>query len=115
IMIYRLLQSASAGGELNGSAIFMIEHVGLRHAGLASGIMIGFTIVGILSAAFTSTLCLGSNAPEFYWRFAFAAGLLIGIVGFFIRRYTYESEDYLACKKSIANHETTMRLSKANL
>lgn len=115
IMLCRLLQSASAGGELNGSAIFMIEHVGQRHAGLASGIMIGFTIVGILLAALTSTLCMGSSQPTFYWRFAFLAGLLIGVVGFFIRRYTYESADYLACKKSIKDDHKTLLLSHRSL
>ncbi|MEN8236758.1 MAG: MFS transporter [Pseudomonadota bacterium] len=95
LVLCRFLQSISAGGELNGSAVFIIEHVQENQKSTASGLICGFTVVGILLASFISYLCINSSNPELYWRYAFMLGTVIGLVGFFMRYFTQETPAFL--------------------
>ncbi len=101
LVLCRFLQSISAGGELNGSAIFIIEHVEENQRSTASGLICAFTVVGILLASFISYLCINSSNPELYWRYAFILGTVIGLVGFFVRYYTQETAAFLNQRSSL--------------
>jgi MFS transporter, MHS family, proline/betaine transporter len=95
LVLLRLLQGVSAGGELTGSATFLLEHAPPTHrafmvswsqAGATSGIVLG-TATGALLAA-----TLPAGAFETWgWRLPFLFGIVIGLAGYFLRRHLDET------------------------
>ena len=99
ILAARLIQGFSAGGEFGGATAFMIEHAG-RRAGFfgsfqftsqAASAILGSGIGWGLSAVLTS-----SALNQWGFRIPFLAGLLIGPVGFFVRRHIDETPAFSA-------------------
>ena len=98
IVLGRLLQGFATGGEFSSSTSFLIEvsptgqrgfYGSLQMAGQAVSILIG-TLVGIAVTSFFSVEQLLSWA----WRIPFVAGLLIGPIGFYIRRHLSETKAF---------------------
>lgn len=94
VMICRIMQSMSAGGELNGSAIFVIEHAGPKRAGLAGGLVTAFTAFGFILSSLAAYVCSLEFMPEYSWRIAFGVGALAGLIAYFIRTYASETEEF---------------------
>ncbi|USO00810.1 MAG: MFS transporter [Alphaproteobacteria bacterium] len=90
VFVFRVFQAMSAGGDLNGSAIFLIEHFGTT-PGLASGIAWSSTILGMLLASFANYIAVHYN---YGWRLTFIIGGLIGFLGMLVRAYIIEGEGY---------------------
>ena len=95
IVIGRLLQGFATGGEFSSSTSFLIEaspagqrgfYGSLQMAGQAVSILFG-TLVGIAVTTNFST----EQLQAWVWRLPFMAGLLIGPVGFYIRRHLNET------------------------
>ncbi|MBY0281663.1 MAG: MFS transporter [Alphaproteobacteria bacterium] len=86
----RLLQGISAGGEYNGAAILSLEHQEY-HPGLISGILTASAAAGLLLAAIVGYVFSNPNFPDWAWRIPFLLGLLIGILGLYIRSKLSES------------------------
>lgn len=101
LVLCRLLQGLSAGGEFNNAAIFSIEHMGQHRAGFVGSLVVAGCTVGTLMAmglgAFITTYL-----PENGWRIPFLLGSLIGFLGLYIRRSLEESPEYTPKKKSSA-------------
>jgi len=95
MVLARLIQGFSAGGEVGASTTLLVEHATPANRGyMASwqfasqglGILLGAVVVGILSAT------LAPPAMESWgWRVPFALGMLIAPVGMYIRRRLQES------------------------
>jgi MFS family permease len=95
IVLARLVQGFSAGGEVGASTTLLVEHAMPRNRGyMASwqfasqglGILFGALVVGVLSTV------LGPQGMESWgWRVPFFLGLLIAPVGMYIRRHLRES------------------------
>jgi MFS transporter, MHS family, proline/betaine transporter len=98
IVVARLIQGFSAGGELGAATSFMIENApaGRRGLGaswqqasqaatLAIGSLIGAAVTGLMSA---------ENLESWGWRVPFLVGLLIVPVGLYIRRQVDESPEF---------------------
>jgi MFS family permease len=97
IIICRILQTASAAGKLNGSAIFLLEnHPG--YAGLMSGIIWFFTILGMCSAAFAESICVKIPGS---WRIAMRIGAFATFIGLINVLFLEESKEF----KSSTNKE----------
>jgi MFS transporter, MHS family, proline/betaine transporter len=89
LVVARLLQGFSAGGEWGGSASFMVEYAPERRrafygswqqASIAAGLLVGSG----LAALITNTL--SEDALNAWgWRVPFLIGLVLGIVGLYIR------------------------------
>src|SRR5919205_154505 len=89
LVVARLLQGLSAGGEWSGSAAFMVEYAPEDRRGLygswqqfsvVAGLLVGSGVGGIL----------GSVLPEealntYGWRVPFILGILVGLVGLYLR------------------------------
>jgi MHS family proline/betaine transporter-like MFS transporter len=97
----RLLQGISAGGEYNGAAILSLEHQEY-HPGLISGILTSSAAAGLLLAAIVGYIFSNPNLPDWAWRIPFLLGLLIGILGLYIRSNLSESPLF---QKKITNDE----------
>jgi len=89
LVVARLLQGISAGGEWSGSAAFMVEYAPEHRRGLygswqqfsiAAGLLVGSAIGGILGTV------LSEDALNSYgWRIPFILGILVGAVGLYLR------------------------------
>ena len=99
IVLARLLQGFSAGGEFASATSFLVESAPAHRRGFyGSWQMVGqglsVLIASLLGAFLTRTL-----APEtlesWGWRVPFLFGLIIGPVGLYIRRHLAETEAFL--------------------
>lgn len=94
LVLCRLLQGLSVGGEYNGAAIYALEHQGGKNRGLVSGVLLSAATLGILLAGMFAWLAELPGMPAWTWRVAFALGFVISLVGFSIRRLLEESPEF---------------------
>ncbi len=96
LLMVRLLQGFSCGGELIGSVIFVVEHAPHDHRGFYGSFSVAGANVGLLLATLVVWLlhCYfnESTITEWAWRLPFLIGVLTGLVGWFVRRYTPETQ-----------------------
>jgi MFS transporter, MHS family, proline/betaine transporter len=90
VIVARLVQGFSAGGEFGSSTAFLVEHLPHRRGFIASW---QFTSQG-LSAVFSSVFGVAlttwldpADVQAWGWRIPFLFGVLIGPVGLYIRSY----------------------------
>jgi MFS transporter, MHS family, proline/betaine transporter len=95
LTLLRMVQGLSVGGEYTSSMVFLVEQApagrrGLMGAlasfGCGTGILLG-SAVGAGFAATMSTEALDAWG----WRVPFLLGLVVGIVGYFLRRHVLET------------------------
>ncbi|CAG9168942.1 Proline/betaine transporter [Cupriavidus laharis] len=100
----RLLQGFSAGGEIGAATSFLMES-GTRSN---RGFMVSWQMAGQGASALAGALCgalLTHGLPQaalesWGWRVPFLLGLLIGPVGFYIRRHLDETHQDVARERS---------------
>ncbi|MFF7653943.1 MFS transporter [Streptomyces sp. NPDC007983] len=93
ILLARLIQGFSAGGEFGSATAFLVEHAPRMRGFMSSWQFASQGISTLLAASFgtvlSSTLSTG-QMESWGWRVPFFFGLLIGPVGYVIRRYVDE-------------------------
>lgn len=94
LVILRMIQGLSVGGEYTTSIVFLVEGAGRKHHGFA-GSWSGFGAVGgILLGSAVGALVSGLMAPEtvqsWGWRLPFLAGLAVGLIGLYVREHIPE-------------------------
>lgn len=93
ILLARLIQGFSAGGEFGSSTAFLVEHFPERKAFIASWQFATQGASTLLASAFglgLTQILSESQIQEWGWRIPFAFGLLIGPLGIYIRRHVHE-------------------------
>ena len=98
LLCCRLGQGFCLGGENNGSAIFLLEHMKKRK-GFAGALILTGGAVGTILATFFSVLANLSFMPVWSWRVPFLLGILIGLLGTYIRRSIEETPEFLAVQE----------------
>lgn len=100
VIVARLLQGFSAGGEFGSATAFMIEHANGKRMGYNASWQAATQGLATLLAAGLSawiTYALTTAQVESWgWRVAFLFGLLIGPIGVYIRRHTPETPEFVA-------------------
>jgi MHS family proline/betaine transporter-like MFS transporter len=100
IVLARLIQGFSAGGEVGASTTLLVEHAtpadrgymaSWQFASQGLGILLGAVVVGALSFALTP-----ADMESWGWRVPFFLGMVIAPVGMYIRRHLEESLDLKA-------------------
>jgi MFS transporter, MHS family, proline/betaine transporter len=98
VLLARLIQGFSTGGEFGASTAFMVEYATAGRRGFygswqasTQGVS---TVFAASIAAFLSYVLTPEQVSEWGWRAAFAVGLLIGPVGFYIRRKIEETPEF---------------------
>ncbi len=86
LILFRLLQGLCAGGEYNGAGIFVVENVDSRKAGFGGGMITSSSAIGSLMGSVVASLCTLEIFPSWAWRVAFLFGIVVGFIGFYIRR-----------------------------
>jgi MHS family proline/betaine transporter-like MFS transporter len=105
IIIARLMQGFSAGGEMGSATAFLTEHAPANQKGYyASWIQssIGFAVVLGAVAGTVLTLWLTPEEVKAWgWRIPFLLGILIGPIGFYIRSNVDETPAFLATTEKV--------------
>ena len=119
LIIFRLMQGIALGGESPGSMVFACEHAERSDKIKA----VSFVIAGIKCGALLAAIViyLYEIFPEVTWRMAFLLGLVTSIIGYMIRVYATDPEEFIEAKKKnsrknnplwafIKDHPTNMML-----
>lgn len=97
LTLCRMLQGLSVGGEYTTSIVFMVENTPANRRGLAGALASCGAVLGILLGSATGAALAASMSPEsldsWGWRIPFLFGLVIGLVGLFMRKSTEVKAD----------------------
>ena len=108
LVVARLMQGLSVGGEYGASATYLSEMAGKKNRGfwssfqyvtLISGQLVALCVLLILQSAMAE-----SDLKEWGWRIPFAVGGVLAVVVFYLRRKLAETE-------SFANRSTARKSS----
>lgn len=95
LLLCRMVQGLSIGGELPGALVFTSESVPSRNIGLSCGILAASLAVGSMAGAASVaglTSMLGKEAMINYgWRIPFVVGGFLGLLSAGLRRYASET------------------------
>ena len=90
IILARLVQGFSAGGEFGSSTAFLVEHAPERRGFIASWQFASQGLSGLLGSGFGAALTswmAPADLESWGWRIPFLFGILIGPVGIYIRNH----------------------------
>ncbi|AZL08444.1 MFS transporter [Brevibacterium aurantiacum] len=110
LILLRIIQGISAGGEWGGAVLLAVEHAEVKHRGLRGSFpQIGVSIGLILSSgvlALMTAIAPGDAFLEWGWRVPFFLSILLVAVGYWIRRGVEESpvfHELAERKEQVAN------------
>lgn len=113
LVLVRLLQGLSLGGEFSGAIAYTIEHSPQKHRGLIGSMTIASLIIGFLTGSLMATAFSWLMPPgafeDWGWRIPFVLGIGIGLIGFYIRRSCEESPVYEAARAEESLSKTPVR------
>lgn len=95
LVVARILQGFSAGGEWGGAAAFLVEHAPSDRRGFISSFQQSGTAVGLLLATLTAASVSYFFDPEtlqnWAWRIPFLLGFVLGPLGYYLRTHVAET------------------------
>jgi MFS transporter, MHS family, proline/betaine transporter len=95
LVICRLLQGFSTGGEWGGAAAFLVEYAPPGRRGLVGSMQQFSTQIGSVSGSLSAALLASSlSQADFYawgWRIPFVIGFVLGPIGYYLRRKVAET------------------------
>ncbi len=97
LVLARMLQGLSAGGEFGCATAFLAEHAPQRRGFFASWQVASQGLTTLLAATFGAVLSSSLSAEQMAswgWRVPFVFGLMIGPVAYYIRRNVDESPEF---------------------
>jgi MFS transporter, MHS family, proline/betaine transporter len=94
LILLRLFQGLSVGGESTGATLFVLESVSSKYRGFMGGLLWGMIGVGMLLGSLAATIAAHSEV-SWAWRVPFLLGIFTGIIGYFLRKQTTESYMFL--------------------
>jgi MFS transporter, MHS family, proline/betaine transporter len=103
VLIARLLQGFSAGGEFGSSTAFLVEHAPERRGFIASWQFASQGLGQVLSSAFGVGLIVLMSPADLNawgWRIPFLFGVLVGPVGIYIRNHLEDATPPPAAKQA---------------
>jgi MFS transporter, MHS family, proline/betaine transporter len=101
ILVARLVQGFSVGGEFGSAVTFLAEQTASRKGFVASWQWASTGITGLFASGFGIVLTSAlspEQLAEWGWRVPFLFGILIGPVGLYIRRRLDETPEYVEIK-----------------
>jgi MHS family proline/betaine transporter-like MFS transporter len=99
LVVLKLIQGLSIGGEYTTSVSFLVEHAPSDKRGFYGSVGILGAVVGILlgsaSGAFITKVLSEEDLYSWGWRVLFLTGILLGLVGYYVRRHIDETPKFL--------------------
>jgi MHS family proline/betaine transporter-like MFS transporter len=100
LVVGRVLQGFSAGGEIGGAAAFLLENAPPGRRGITTSWLeasMGLSnILGALAALLVTGLLSIEQVQDWGWRVPFLVGLLILPAGWYLRRTLHETDAFRA-------------------
>ncbi|MFD2757856.1 MFS transporter [Gulosibacter faecalis] len=113
LVLLRMVQGFSAGGEYAGAAVFMSEHAPDNRRGAYGSFLEFGTLLGASAAAVlctTLTAIVGEDGMhDFWWRVPFMVTLLLGGVALWLRSSLQESETFKQDSKHTDENESALK------
>ena len=104
LVVARLMQGFSAGGEFGSSAAFIVEHAPPGKRAFLGSFQQVSVVGGTLLASGTAALLTGVLSAEdmasWGWRVPFFIGAALGVVGLWLRRSVPEPESFVNVQKT---------------
>ena len=98
LVVCRMAQGFSTGGEWGGAAAFLVEYAPAGKRGWISSFQQAATALGLLLATLISYLLTTLFEPETFnawgWRLAFLLGFVLGPVGHYLRTHVHETPSF---------------------
>jgi len=116
LVILRILQGISAGGEWGGAVLMAVEHADPRRRGVAGafpqlGVPLGMLLAAGVMALMTGVISPGEQFDAWGWRVPFLLSIILVGVGYWVRRAVDESPVF----KEMAQQEERSRLPLLDL
>lgn len=116
LIILRILQGLSTGGEYTTSVSFVVEHAPQDKRGFFGsinllGAVIGIMFGSLMGAVLTFTIPKESLL-DWGWRIGFLFGIVLAFVGLYIRRKTEETPIFLQIQQNEQNHNPLFKTVK---
>jgi MFS family permease len=103
LLLCRMAQGLSLGGEIPGAAVFVAEHVSYRRMGFACSLIGAGAAIGIFIGAFTVgtlTSAIGSQEMASWgWRAVFVMGGVMGLIAGYVRHFVQETPVFQAMQQ----------------
>lgn len=100
LLILRMLQGIAQGAELPGAITFISEHAKNQQRGLSSGLLFFGVGMGAALATLINFLInhyfTATEIHAYAWRIPFLCALILGFVGYILRRKTVETPLFLS-------------------
>lgn len=96
LILLRILQGISAGGEWGGAVLMAVEHAPKGKRGMFSafpqlGVPLGLLLASLVLVIMTGFVSPGDEFLEWGWRFPFLISIFLFLLGYWIRRSVEES------------------------
>lgn len=117
LVLARLLQGFSTGGEFQGAAAFLVEHAAPDRRGFIGSLhiaSIGFSVlVATGVSAFTTHIVVQPALGEWGWRVPFLLGAAISLYGLYIRSGLQETPHFVSAEQQqTLEHSPILRALK---
>jgi MFS family permease len=95
LVLLRMIQGLSVGGEYTSSMVFLVERAPADHRGLMGAFICCGTTIGILLGSGVGATIAATMTTEtldaWGWRIPFLLGIVVGVAGFILRRHVIEA------------------------
>jgi MFS transporter, MHS family, proline/betaine transporter len=104
LVVARLAQGLSVGGEYSGSSSFMVEYApterrglygSLQQAAIGAGLLLGSVLATVLTSFLTE-----DSLNAWGWRVPFVLGIVVGAVGLYLRRRIEDTPAFRAVEET---------------
>jgi len=106
LVLCRMAQGFSTGGEWGGAAAFLVEYAPPARRGAISSFQQAATAVGLIAATLVSFVLTSVMDPATFsswgWRLPFLIGFVLGPIGYYLRTRVEETP---AFERTVAKHE----------
>jgi len=107
LLICRMMQGLSLGGEYTNAGVFLMEHAGRNNRGLYSSILAAAGSVGSLIGLACVFIIMKLGITSWGWRIPFLIGAGMGLWGYRLRRLIQESPTFYLFKKRYGSSQLT--------
>jgi MHS family proline/betaine transporter-like MFS transporter len=104
LCLIRLIQGASIGGGFSGCIAFLVEYAPKKQRGLVGSVSMmslsgGMLLGSLVSVGVAKTMSVAAF-EEWGWRIPFLLGIVVSLVGVYVKVALHESPVYLKAKES---------------
>ncbi len=106
LIVCRMVQGVSTGGEWGGAAAFMVEYAPPGRRGILGSCQQAATALGLLAATLSAFTLTSLMEPAVFaswgWRLAFLLGFVLGPIGYYLRTKVEETPAY---ERAVVRHQ----------